>query len=292
MSKIFATVGVFAALFSQAATHTAVIEFEANGNKYPGFRQASKMDPGNNSPAWWTAQGWGWDPVMGANISHPDIIAHTDADPSPHTVDVSAGSQVKFTWFHEGECDGKKNETGWDCSHHGWTTTWMAPCDSDRTKIKKTELKFFKIHEVALIDYREGRYSNATNDRENVGYWGTDDIFYKNNNTQTVTIPKDIPDGDYVLRTEVTSIHNNGPLEERQFWPQAFNIKITGGKPDAQIPDGIVATEIYSKDDELLKWDLYQHDAGKTFDKAPGPELASVAKASSNERRRALKFLA
>lgn len=280
MTKFIATAALFAALVSQAAGHTAVTEFEANGKKYPGFRQASKQDPGNKSPAWWTNQGWGWTPIFGDKINHPDIIAHANASPSPHTAEAPAGSKVTFTWFHEGQC--KNDEVGWDCSHHGFTATYLAPCNGDCAKVDKTELEFFKIHEAGLIDYREGRYSSG-GPKESTGYWGTDAIFYGNNNKQSVTIPKSIPNGNYVLRTEVMSIHNNGPIKDRQFWPQAFNIKVTGGSSSAKMPAGKKGTELYKSSDELLNFDLYWHDA-KKIPAVPGPKVISAA-ANSNGRR-------
>jgi cellulase len=209
-----------------------------------------------------------------------DIIAHVDASPSPYTVDAPAGSKVTFHWFHQGTCGG--SETGWDCSHHGFTATYLAPCNGDCKDVDKTQLEFFKIHESALIDYRSGRYSKGS-PQEQTGYWGTDAIFYDGGNAQSVTIPKGIPSGNYVLRTEVMSIHNNGDVSERQFWPQAFNVKVTGGTDGAKVPAGKKGTELYSANDAILNFDLYWHDAGKTFPTAPGPALASVA--STKARR-------
>lgn len=287
MSKLITTTAILAALLSKVAGHTAVEEFEVGGKTYQGFYAGSKQDPGNQSPAWWTNQGWGYQPVFGDKINHPDIIAHMDADPSPYTAEAPAGSKVTFKWHHVGACN--EGEEGWDCSHHGWTSTWLAPCKGDCKDVDKTELEFFKIHESALIDYRSGRYSDGA-PKEQTGYWATDAIFYDNENAQTVTIPSDIPNGNYVLRTEVASIHNNGPVSERQFWPQAFNIKVTGGDDNAPMPAGKKATEIYSEDDELLKWDLYWHEAGKTFADAPGPQLAACATASAKVRRHARDF--
>lgn len=70
MSKIFQT-GLLAALIASVSGHTAVEKFEAGGKTYAGFRQASKQDPGNQSPAWWTNQGWGYQPVFGDKLAHP-----------------------------------------------------------------------------------------------------------------------------------------------------------------------------------------------------------------------------
>lgn len=288
MSKIFNTAVLVAGLVAQVSGHTAVESAEIGGVTYPGFRGANIDAPlEKNSPAWPTQQGWGYQPIFGDSINKPDIIAHKGAKPSPNTAEAPAGSKVTFKWHHEGSCGA--GEEGWDCSHHGWTTTWLAPCNGDCSKVDKTTLKFFKIDEVALISYPKGtRYAEGA-PRYQTGKWGTDVIFYDNDNAHTVTIPSEIPSGNYVLRTEVASIHNNGAVSERQFWPQAFNIKVTGGDDSKPVPEGVKGTEIYKEDDECLTWDLYNHEPEKLLSVAPGPKVASVAIAS-NTRRHARDF--
>merc|ERR1712137_726120 len=150
-----------------------------------------------------------------------------------------------------------------------------SPSTGDCAKVDKTSLEFFKIHQAGLLDYRRGRFSSGSA-QEQTGYWGTDAIFYDQGNSQSVTIPSDIPNGNYVLRTEVMSVHNNGAIKNRQFWPQAFNIKITGGDDSAQVPAGKLGTELYNDSDALLKWDIYWHKAGETIKAAPGPSIASA----------------
>jgi cellulase len=86
------------------------------------------------------------------------------------------------------------------------------------------------------------------------------------------------------------SIHNNGDVSQRQFWPQAFNIKVTGGDDGAKVPAGKKGTQLYKSTDELLQWDLYWHTAGATIADAPGPQLASVASASNARRSHARDF--
>lgn len=288
MSKIFNTAVLFAGLVAQVSGHTAVESVEIGGITFPGFRGANIDAPlEKSSPAWKTSQGWGYQPVMGDSINKPDIIAHKDAIPSPNTADAPAGSKVTFHWHHEGSCG--EGEEGWDCSHHGWTASWLSFCGDSCVGVDKTKLEFFKIDEVALTSYPKGTRYAEGEARGQTGKWGTDAIFYENNNAHTVTIPSGIPSGNYVLRTEVASIHNNGGVANRQFWPQAFNIRVTGGDDSKPVPQGVKGTEIYNAKDELLTWDLYWHEADKTIGDAPGPQIASVAVAS-NERRHARDF--
>ncbi|CAI6332030.1 unnamed protein product [Periconia digitata] len=277
------TGALLAALVTSVAGHTDVTEVTIGGKTYKGFYGASKAECKSDSPAWCTNQGWGHQPVMGDKINHADIIAHIDASPSSYTAEAPAGSDVTFKWFRTGSCEAK-NEVGWDCSHHGSTSTWLAPCNGDCSKVDKTQLSFFKIHESGLLGYPAGtRYAQGSA-KGQTGKWATDEIFYDNGNKQTVKIPKGIPNGNYVLRTEVMSIHNNGPVSERQFWPQAFNIKVTGGS-GSTTPQGIKATQIYKSSDALLTFDMYNHAAGATIS-VPGPKVASVASASKRSHAR------
>jgi len=71
MSKLFQIGALLAALSSVASGHTYVEFFEMGGTKYPGYYQESKIDPKNDSPAWWTAQGWGLQPVFGDKLNDP-----------------------------------------------------------------------------------------------------------------------------------------------------------------------------------------------------------------------------
>jgi cellulase len=284
-SKFTITTALVAALTGTATGHTLVEKWTIGGKTYDGFQRGSKGDPGNKSPAWWTNQGWGYTPVKGNDLNNPNIIAHIDADPSPYTAKAPAGSQATFKWAHkyDGVCDGVNGakEVGWDCSHHGFTATYLAPCNSDCAKVDKTKLEFFKIDEKGLLGYPGGRFNEGGSLKGAPGYWGTDVIFYndKNDNTYTITIPKDIPSGNYVMRTEVMSFHNSnrGQFDELQFWPQAFNIEITGGDDSAKMPAGVKGMELYSRDDELLNWDLYNHPADKLFPNASGPPMYNAS---------------
>jgi cellulase len=74
MSVFIYTGALLATLLSTVVAHTSVEQFEAGGKTYPGFRAASKQDPKNQSPAWWTNQGWGYQPVTGDKLNHPGML--------------------------------------------------------------------------------------------------------------------------------------------------------------------------------------------------------------------------
>jgi cellulase len=76
MSKLIQLGALLAALSSIVSGHTYVEFFEMGGGKWPGYRQPSSeknspVDPGNDSPAWWTDQGEGYQPVYGDKLNHP-----------------------------------------------------------------------------------------------------------------------------------------------------------------------------------------------------------------------------
>jgi cellulase len=296
LSKIASTIALGATLIATVSAHTNVDEWVVGGKTYKGYYQSGFGDPHNDSPAWWTSQGEGHDPVMGAQIRTPDIIAHFNGKSSPYSAPIKAGDSVTMTWFHEGWCEGgkseKRGERGWDCSHHGFVDVYLARCHGDCAKVNKEELKFFKIFEEGLLGYPKGtRYAEGS-PKEQTGKWGTDNIFYTadgtetSNNQLTVTIPKDIPSDGYVLRAMVMSIHNSNDEDQdgktspelSQYWPQAFNLKVTGGKDSAEVPTGTKGTDLYSLSDELIAWDLYQHEAGKIVPGAPGPAMYNASK--------------
>jgi cellulase len=294
MSKITSSLAVIAALFTTASAHTRAKTWKINGKDYPGYYQGTKVDPKVVSPAWWTAQGWGLQPIYGNQISSPDFIAHKDASPSPFTAEAPAGSTVTVTWYHEGGECGSGTEQGWDCSHHGWAAAYLAPCGDnaagDCAKVDKNSLKFFKIQEVGLTGYPAGtRYAKGEAPQAYPGKWGTDFIFYENKNQQNIKIPTSIPNGNYVLRTEVMSIHNgNEGVQAIQFWPQAANIKVTGGKDKASIPAGKKATELYTAKEPIFNFNLYWHTpATQTFATIGSQSIDPAVAASVKTRRHA-----
>lgn len=89
--------------------------------------------------------------------------------------------------------------TPWPTNHIGSTMTYLAHCPNGcrDSKLDIHKLKFFKIHE-------DGRHSD--------GSWSSEHLI-ENNSTLTVTIPKDIPNGEYLVRHEQLSLHAvNDPI--------------------------------------------------------------------------------
>jgi hypothetical protein len=64
------------------------------------------------------------------------------------------------------------------------------------------------------------------------------------NTTWTVTIPKNLKAGKYVLRNEIIALHTAGTVNGAQNYPQCFNLQVTGSGT-ASLPPGTPATQLY-----------------------------------------------
>ena len=101
--------------------------------------------------------------------------------------------------------------------------------------------------------------------------WASDTLI-ANNNSWTVTIPKDIAPGNYVLRHEIIALHQSENINGAQNYPQCVNIQVTGG--GSANPSGVPGTELYHATDPGILVNIY-----KTTDTyaIPGPSLYSGA---------------
>ena len=150
--------------------------------------------------------------------------------------------------------------TPWPTSHHGPVLDYLAPVSGDFASIDKTQLQFFKIGAVGLI-----------NDNPAPGTWATDQLI-ANNNSWVVTIPKTIAPGKYVLRHEIIALHAAGQTDGAQNYPQCVNLVVSGGR--SETPAGESAEKFYTPSDPGIKIDIYSPISSYVM---PGPALYSGA---------------
>lgn len=192
--------------------------------------QYSYMDNPPDTIGWsTTATDLGF--VDGSAYQTPDIICHEDGKPGQLTAEVTAGSDVELEW------------TTWPESHHGPVITYLASCNGDCANVDKSTLKFFKIDAKGLIDG-----SSVP------GTWASDNLI-SDNNTWTVTIPKDIANGNYVLRNEIIALHSAGNQNGAQNYPQCLNVKVTGGGNAS--PTGTAGEQLYQNTDPGILVNIY-----------------------------------
>lgn len=123
---------------------------------------------------------------------------------------------------------------------------YLAACpNNDCTTADRTQLKFFKISEVGLIDKA----------KEPNGLWGSD-VMFQTNKSWTVEIPPNIAPGQYVLRHEILALHEADRPGGIQMYPQCLNLDVQGGGSDR--PEGVLGTELYTEGGPGMEYDIYQ----------------------------------
>ncbi|KAB8074856.1 glycoside hydrolase [Aspergillus leporis] len=247
MSKIASLTGILASA-SLVAAHGYVSGVVVDGQYYGGY--LVDKYPYSNSPPdtiGWSTSATDLGFVDGTGYQSADIICHKNGKPGALTAEVAAGSSIELQW------------TDWPESHHGPVINYLAPCNGDCSSVDKTKLEFAKIDAKGLIDGSSPP-----------GKWATDDLI-SNNNTYTLTIPKSIANGNYVLRHEIIGLHSAGQTNGAQNYPQCLNIKVTGGGNAS--PAGTAGEALYKNTDPGILFNLYGDLSGGY--PMPGPELFS-----------------
>ena len=236
-----------AASAATVAAHGHVDNIIVNGVFWQGYDPTSM--PYMQDPP--TVVGWTTDQtdngfVAPSAFASGDIICHKDATNAGGHAVVAAGDKIFIQW------------NTWPESHKGPVIDYLASCgDAGCESVDKTNLEFFKIDEVGLVDG-----SSAP------GTWGSDQLI-ANNNSWLVEIPPTVAPGFYVLRHEIIALHSAGNADGAQNYPQCFNIKITGG--GSAMGSGTAGTALYKNTDPGIKFDIYQDLSGGY--PIPGPAL-------------------
>uniref|UniRef100_A0A1C9ZP88-2 Isoform LPMO9A-1 of AA9 family lytic polysaccharide monooxygenase A n=1 Tax=Gloeophyllum trabeum TaxID=104355 RepID=A0A1C9ZP88-2 len=130
--------------------------------------------------------------------------------PAALIASAAAGDEIAFHW------------TTWPSSHVGPVITYMGkvPSNTDITSYSPTgsDVIWFKIDEAG--------YEN--------GKWAATDIMSAQNSTWTVTIPKALAPGQYIVRHEIIALHQAETYPGAQFYPDCFQVQVTG--PGTETP--------------------------------------------------------
>lgn len=247
--SLFQTAAVLGSLAASVSAHGYVQGVVAGGEWYQGYNPSFQYaNPAPIVIGWSDPEDLGNGFIPPSNYSTPDIICHLGATPAGTSAKVAAGSVVELQW------------TDWPESHHGPVIDYLAKCTDSCTDVDKTTLKFFKIDQVGLVD-----------DTTVPGTWGTDQLI-ANNNSWTVTIPKSIAPGNYVLRHEIIALHSAGTADGAQNYPQCINLEVTSDGTDA--PAGTLGEKLYKEDAPGVIVNIYQSLSTYMI---PGPTLYSGA---------------
>ncbi|KAL8750522.1 MAG: hypothetical protein Q9199_007006, partial [Rusavskia elegans] len=252
----FKLVALAAALasISSVSAHGKVSGIVAGGVYHPGYTINYAYSPSHPPLAAWSVpedKDTGF--INPGSFSNPDVICHKGATPGELYATVAAGSTVELQW------------TDWPESHHGPVIDYLANCNGECTSVDKTALKFNKIDAQGMFDHTT-----------QPGNWASDKLIAANN-SWTVTIPKNVAPGNYVLRHELIALHSANNKDGAQNYPQCINLKVTGSGTD-KLASGTPGMELYKPDDAGIFVNIYDTLTNYTI---PGPELYSGASPSS-----------
>lgn len=239
-----------ASIVGLAAAHGFVTQVTMDGKTYSGYSPFG--DPYWNPPVQhieWTIPGNG--PVL--DVNSKDIVCNAKSTPGALTAPVTAGSQVKFFW------------TPWGLSHAGPTMTYLAACTSgDCRKEDPSTLNWFKIDHAGL----------------NPDYTWASETLVNHNSTWTVTIPKELKPGPYLMRHELLALHGAMNVGGAQFYPDCFNIDVKGS--GTGVPDKTVKFPgAYKPKDPGVLIDIYWPKV--TSYVIPGPDLVTLVSGGENK---------
>ncbi|KIK70433.1 glycoside hydrolase family 61 protein [Collybiopsis luxurians FD-317 M1] len=153
------------------------------------------------------------------DVTSNDIICNGGINPyhqpiSQTIITVPAGAQVTTEWHHTlAGADPTDPADPIDSSHKGPVLAYLAAIPN-ALQSNVTGLKWFKIYEDGYTP------SNQT--------WAVD-RFIANKGKVTFTIPKCIPAGQYLLRSEIIALHAASSYPGAQFYMECAQLKITGG---------------------------------------------------------------
>ncbi|KAF9522111.1 glycosyl hydrolase family 61-domain-containing protein [Crepidotus variabilis] len=175
-----------------------------------------------------------------------------------NVADANPGDQVSFDW---------RGADGSNWPHNtGPMLTYMASCGSTTCdKFDATQAKWFKINQVGRKD---GQVE-----------WQQQDLF--NGGVDTVSIPKNIAPGNYLIRHEIIALHLATSKGKAEFYPACVQLNVGGsgtGKPTAS--ELVSIPGAYSDDDPgIYDPDIYNTAAPYVF---PGPPIAAFVDGGSS----------
>lgn len=249
---------VATALAAQVDAHGYLHTFTLDRVDYEGYDRWTN-NRGPNHIGWsFTTEDEG--PEL--DISSPNMAYRRDAELVKKYGKIAAGGQASFFWTSD---DKGLNPDGW--AHSGPLLTYIAPCNGECTTIDETTLKWTKIAEAGFIS------GPANVD----SVWAMDNM-RENGGISSATIPKSLAPGKYVLRNELIALHR-AHLKEPEFYMQCGNVEVTGSGTDNLSGSGVVAMQLYSRDDNIFGFDVY-NAGGETTWKMPGPPLYSGGSAT------------
>ncbi|GJN89852.1 hypothetical protein Rhopal_002841-T1 [Rhodotorula paludigena] len=228
---------VLAAVASQVAGHTIVSSVWVNGKDTAdagvGVSSSYMRGPGTNSPV---------EDVTSAAIAC-NVKGEIEAS---GFLQVAAGDTLEAEWYHSGG----RGADPIDPSHNGPLTTWIAPY------AQKTS------GDVWVQIGSEAYYDDAKQ-------WAVAKMI-ANKGRSTVTLPKTLAPGKYLIRFDLLALHSAGQYPGAQFYPNCAQVEVTEGGSQ-ELPKGVALPGFIKPTTPGVAWIYYSSEYDITGDYvAPG----------------------
>lgn len=200
-------------------------------------------------------------PVKGT--SNPDMLCGHGAHPAALVADASPGSTIQFSW--------RNGEGGTWVHNTGPVMTYMASCgDAGCANFTGTDsdgaapAEFFKIGELG---------------RKQDGTWFMADLTTGPDAALNVTLPIDMPAGEYLIRHELIAMQLGMTEGGAEFYPACLQIRLAAPSTSpAPLPSGSQVVQFpggYSDSDPGIL-DAHVYDGPQYPYVFPGPALLSA----------------
>lgn len=192
-------------------------------------------------------------PVKGTD--NPDLNCGHNAQKAALVADAQPGSVVGFAWAN--------GEGGTWVHNTGPVMTYMASCgDGGCANFDAGNAQFFKIAE-------QGKKADGT--------WTMAELNAGPDATTTITLPSDLPAGEYLIRHELIAMQLGMSPGGAEFYPACFQVRLASpSRTAAELPSGSNVVTFpggYGDSDPgILDADIYNPGHEYVF---PGPPVIS-----------------
>jgi len=193
------------------------------------------------------------------DVNGPGMTCGRDAKPASQIATVTAGSTIKMSWEdHPGD-------------------TWnhdLGPLMSYMTKVPEgqTADKFNPANAQWFKVAQDGIGSN--------GKWAQASLM--SGAFHSVQIPKNIPSGQYIFRSEIIALHLADKRGGVEFYGNCLQLNVKGGTGGANFLNGVTTAKFpgaYKLDDKGIHVNVFNGNLKYAF---PGPAVAKFSSSSAS----------
>lgn len=192
------------------------------------------------------------------DVNGPGMTCGRDSKPASQIATVTAGSTIKMSW---------EDHPGDTWNHDlGPLMTYMTKVPSGQTadKFNPSNAQWFKVAQDGI--QKNGKWAQAS---------------LMTGAFHSVTIPKNIPSGQYLIRAEIIALHLADKRGGVEFYGNCIQVDVKGGTGGANFLNGVTTAKFpgtYSLDDKGIHVNVFNGKLNYVF---PGPPVAKFSSGAS-----------